>query len=86
MRKVLVSVTVAGALSIGGCASNYAGEGALAGGAAGAVIGAGDGDVGEGALIGAAIGALGGTLIKKGSNRDCFRVDSEGRRYRSRDC
>lgn len=83
MRKIFVSTLAAAALSLGGCASNYAGEGALAGGVAGAAIAADDGDIGDGALIGAAIGAIGGTLIKKKDRRECYRVDSEGRRYRS---
>lgn len=83
MRKKFVTAVVAGAMALGGCASTYTGEGALAGGVAGAAIGASDGDVGEGALIGAAIGAIGGTLIKKKDRSGCYRVDSEGRRYRT---
>lgn len=86
MRKLFISALAACALGAGGCASNYAGEGALAGGVAGAAIAADDGDIGDGALIGAAIGAIGGTLVKKKDRSDCYRVDPEGRRYRMPGC
>ncbi|MCB2078095.1 MAG: hypothetical protein KDE55_10410 [Novosphingobium sp.] len=86
MSKRYLTAPLAFALALGGCATNYAGEGAIAGGAAGAVIGADDGDIGEGALIGAAIGALGGTLIKKKDRSNCERVDRDGRRYRVPGC
>jgi hypothetical protein len=76
----------AGALALGGCASNYAGEGALAGGAAGALVGAASGDVGEGAAIGAGVGAVGGALIDKDHRRGCYRRDRHGDRYWDRDC
>lgn len=71
---------------LGGCASNYGGEGALAGGAVGALIGSGSGDAAEGAAIGAAAGAAGGALIKKKNNDGCYRYDSEGRRYWDNNC
>jgi hypothetical protein len=83
MRFLLFPAMAAGALALGGCASNYAGEGALAGGAAGALLGAATGDVGTGAAIGAAAGAVGGTLIKK-HGHDCYYRDRNGRRYRER--
>lgn len=83
MRSIILPCLFAGALALGGCASNYAGEGALVGGAAGALIGSGSGDTAEGAAIGAAAGAAGGTLLKKNrNNRDgCYRRDRNGRRY-----
>lgn len=87
MRSVILPCLVAGALALGGCASNYAGEGALAGGAVGALIGSGEGDTAEGAAIGAAAGAAGGALIDKDSRRDgCYRIDRHGDRYWDRDC
>lgn len=87
MRSVIMPCLFAGALALGGCASNYAGEGALVGGAAGALIGSGSGDTAEGAAIGAAAGAAGGTLLKKKDDRDgCYRNDRNGRRYWDDDC
>lgn len=35
MRKLMIPLIAAGALAVAGCASNYGGEGALAGGAPG---------------------------------------------------
>ena len=81
MRSLVLPLITAGALALGGCASNYAGEGALAGGAVGAAIGAASGDIGEGAAIGAAAGAVGGTLINKRDRRGCYRYDRDGDRY-----
>lgn len=70
------------ALSLGACASNYAGEGALGGAAVGAAVGAATGgDIATGAAIGAAAGAAGGTLIKKNDGR-CYRIDRDGRERR----
>jgi len=72
----------AAALSLGACADNYAVEGAAVGAAAGAAVGAvTGGDVGTGAAIGAAAGGVGGTLIKKRANGECYRVDEQGREY-----
>lgn len=83
MRSLVIPTIMAGALALGGCASNYAGEGALGGAAAGALIGAAAGDVGAGAAIGAAAGAAGGSLIKKDRGY-CYYRDRNGRRYRER--
>ncbi|WP_017663917.1 YMGG-like glycine zipper-containing protein [Porphyrobacter sp. AAP82] len=72
----------AAALSLGACADNYAVEGAAVGAAAGAAVGAATGgDIGTGAAIGAAAGGVGGTLIKKRDNGECYRIDSDGREY-----
>jgi uncharacterized membrane protein len=86
MRRVIFPCLLAGALALGGCSTNYAGEGALAGGAAGALIGSGSGDTAEGAAIGAAAGAAGGSLIKKKNNDGCYKYDREGRRYWDSNC
>lgn len=76
-----VGLVMASSLVLGGCAGNYAGEGALGGAGAGAIIGAATGgDVLGGAAIGAAAGAIGGSLIKK--NGHCYRRDSHGRDHR----
>lgn len=78
--RTLIPLIAAGALALGGCASNYAGEGALAGAAGGAVIGAATGgDVVKGAAIGAAAGGVVGALIKK--NGRCYRTDRNGYEY-----
>ncbi len=83
MASKLWIPVVAGALALSGCASNYAGEGALAGGAGGALIGAATGgDVATGAAIGAAAGGAVGALIKK--NGRCYRRDSYGYEHRVR--
>lgn len=84
MRSLILPVMAAGALALGGCASNYAGEGALAGGALGAGVGALAGDVGAGAAIGAAAGAVAGST--KSKNDGCYRRDRNGDRYWDRDC
>lgn len=85
MRKFILPLIAAGALGLGGCASNYSGEGALAGGALGAGIGAvTGGDVGTGAAIGAAAGAVAGSQVKKDDG--CYRYDRHGNRYWDRDC
>ena len=69
-------------LSLAACADNYAVEGAAVGAAAGAAVGAvTGGDVSTGAAIGAAAGGVGGTLIKKRDNGECYRVDRDGREY-----
>ena len=80
---MFLPIAAAGALAISGCASNHAGEGALAGGLGGAVIGAATGgDVLTGAVIGAAAGGAVGSLIKK--NGRCYRADRNGYEYQVR--
>ena len=80
---IFLPVAAAGVLALGGCASTYAGEGALAGGLGGAVIGAATGgDVVTGAAIGAAAGGAVGSVIKKDGR--CYRYDRNGRTYRVR--
>lgn len=82
-RKMLIPVVAAGALALTGCAGNYAGEGALAGAAGGAIVGAAtDGNVGKGAAIGAAAGGVVGALIKKDGR--CYRTDRYGYEYEVR--
>jgi len=84
MRSLLLPAALVSALALGGCASNYAGEGALAGGVAGALLG---GE--EGAAIGAGVGAVGGSAIDKNDRRDrrgCYRRDRDGDRYWDRNC
>jgi len=85
MRKLVMMPVLAVALAItGGCASNYGGEGALAGAGVGAVVaGVAGGDVATGAVIGAAAGGVAGSTMRK---RDgvCYRVDDRGREYRVR--
>jgi len=85
MRSLILPVMAASALALGGCASNYAGEGALAGGALGAGVGALAGDVGAGAAIGAAAGAVAGSTASK-NDRGCYRRDRNGDRYWDRRC
>jgi uncharacterized protein YcfJ len=81
-RFTTTMLGAAAALSLGACADNYAVEGAAVGAAAGAAVGAvTGGDVGTGAAIGAAAGGVGGTLIKKRDNGECYRVDRDGREY-----
>ncbi|MBO9498383.1 MAG: hypothetical protein J7496_10160 [Novosphingobium sp.] len=85
MRKhgLIAAALLAPAFALGACASNYAGEGALAGGAVGAGVGlVTGGDVAEGAAIGAAAGAVGGALIKKDGR--CYRRDRDGHEYEVR--
>jgi hypothetical protein len=87
MRKIIIPIIAAGALGLSGCASNYGGEGALAGGALGAGVGAvAGGNVGTGAAVGAAAGALIGSQAKKDGDRGCYRYDRNGDRYWDRDC
>ena len=86
MRKMILPILAAGAVSLAGCASNYTGEGALAGGALGAGVGAvTGGDVGTGAAVGAAAGAVAGSQVKK-KDRGCYRTDRRGNRYWDDDC
>lgn len=85
MRKLILPILAASALGVAGCASNYSGEGALAGGALGAGVGAlSGGSVGTGAAIGAAAGAVAGSQVKK--HHGCYRYDRNGDRYWDRDC
>lgn len=77
VRKSLI-LAPALALSLGACAQNYAGEGAVAGALGGAAIGAVTGkDVGEAAAVGAAVGAAAGYFIDK--NDRCDGYDRRGR-------
>lgn len=81
-RITTTTIAAAAALSLGACADNYAVEGAGVGAAAGAAVGAvTGGNIATGAAIGAAAGGVGGTLIKKRDNGDCYRVDRDGREY-----
>lgn len=74
-------------VGIGGCASNYAGEGALAGGALGAGVGVvTDADTGTAAAIGTAAGAAIGSQVEKRDDRGCWRYDANGRRYWDENC
>jgi len=87
MKRFVIPAIFAGALALGGCASNYAGEGALAGGALGAGVGAvTGGDVGTGAAIGAAAGAAVGSQVDKDGRRGCYKRDRRGDRYWDRNC
>lgn len=80
-RMTMAPVLLATALGLSACASNYAGEGAVAGGAVGAGVGLlRGGDVAESAAIGAAAGAVGGALIEKDGR--CYRVDRYGDEHR----
>ena len=80
-RKLFIPAFAGAALALGACASNYAGEGAVAGGAVGAGVGLlRGGDVAESAAIGAAAGAIGGALIRKDGK--CYRRDRYGDEYR----
>lgn len=85
MRKLILPILAGGAVAMTGCASNYAGEGALAGGVLGAGVGAIAGDAGAGAAVGAAAGAAAGATQKK-QDKGCYRYDRDGRRYWDRDC
>jgi hypothetical protein len=80
-KILLASALGLGALPLGACAHNYAGEGAIAGAAAGAGVAAvTGGDVVQGAAIGGAAGAVGGALIHKDGK--CYRRDRRGREHR----
>jgi outer membrane lipoprotein SlyB len=70
-------MTLAGALAMSGCASNYGVEGAAVGGLGGALVGGG-----TGAVIGAAAGAAVGSLVKKDGR--CYRVNRNGTQYEVR--
>jgi osmotically inducible lipoprotein OsmB len=82
-RNLLAPVLLGSVLALGACASNYAGEGALAGAALGAGVGAvSDVEIEAGAAIGAAVGAAAGALIRKDGR--CYRRDRYGREYEVR--
>lgn len=83
MRKMLIATLILGsAVSLGGCARNYTGEGAALGAAVGAGIGAATGgDIATGAAIGGAVGAAGGSQIRKDGDR-CYARDRNGNEYR----
>lgn len=83
MRKFVMLPMLAVALGMtGGCASNYGGEGALAGAGVGAVVaGVAGGNVATGAAIGAAAGGVAGSTVRK-QDGYCYRVDDRGRERR----
>ena len=75
MLKSMFATLLVGVLGLGatGCAS-HTGEGALLGGAGGALVGAAIGSAsharaGEGALLGGAIGAVGGAIVGNEADR-----------------
>lgn len=79
MKTTLLAAACA--LSLGACAGNYAGEGALGGAAIGAATSViTGGSVTRGAAVGAAVGGVGGALIRKDGR--CYRVDDDGDEYR----
>jgi osmotically inducible lipoprotein OsmB len=80
MHILIAPALLGSVFALGGCAQNYAAEGALAGAALGAGVGAvTDRDIGTTAAVGAAAGAVGGALIEK--NGKCYRRDRDGREY-----
>ncbi len=82
-RILLAPALALGALSLGGCAQNYAAEGGLAGAAAGAGLAAiTRADIKTYALAGAAAGALAGYFVDK--NSGCDGYDRNG--YLDDDC
>ena len=82
-RFQLFPAIAATALALGGCASNYAGEGALVGAAGGAAYGAvADKDIAKSAAIGAAAGGVVGAIIKKDGR--CYQRDRDGYEYEVR--
>lgn len=82
-RIVMMSMIAGAALAMGGCAHNYAGEGALGGAGVGAVIsGVAGGNVVTGAAIGAAAGAVAGSTVRKDDQGYCYRRDRDGNEHR----
>ena len=74
IKPLLASALLGSAAALGGCADNYAVEGAAVGAAAGAGIAAATGeDVGAGAAIGAGVGAAAGYFVDKDSDCDGWR-------------
>ncbi|HEY6815868.1 MAG TPA: hypothetical protein VI168_10050 [Croceibacterium sp.] len=83
-KRILAAVLAGPALMLGGCAENYAVEGAALGAAAGAGVAAiTDRDVAAGAAIGAAAGGAGGALVRK-DGEWCYYRDRNGNEYRER--
>ncbi len=86
-RRFLPTLTLAGAVILGGCADLNSTEqrtltGGVGGAAGGALIGALAGNAGLGALIGAGVGAGGGYLFdqsKKNEERAYVRGYQQGR-------
>ncbi len=85
MRKLMIATLIMGsAVSLGGCARNYTGEGAALGAAVGAgVAAATDGNIATGAAIGGAVGAAGGSQIRKDGDR-CYSRDRNAYEYEVR--
>ncbi len=82
-RILLAPALALSTMSLGACAQNYAGEGGLAGAAAGAGLAAVTGaDIKTYALAGAAAGALAGYFVDKNGNCDGY--DRNG--YLDDDC
>jgi hypothetical protein len=82
-RLKCAAIGAAMTLALSACASNYAGEGIVAGTAVGAAATLlTGGNVAAGAAIGAAVGGGGGSQIRKGGR--CYRVDNRGRERRIR--
>lgn len=75
LRVLGAGVLAGAALTAGGC--NNAGEGALSGGALGALAGMGigsmSGNMGKGAAVGAIVGAIGGLIIGDQNERNMNR-------------
>src|SRR5262249_27342379 len=79
MKPVLCfSLSVLAAMTLSGCATDHAGQGALFGGAVGAgtgaIIGHAAGNTGAGAAIGAGVGALSGAAIGAEKDNDDARA------------
>ena len=84
-QMMLVAMPVVAAMSLGACAQNYAGEGALIGAAAGAGYAAiADKDIKTYAAAGAAAGGIAGYFVDKNDRCDGF-YDRDGR-YIDDDC
>lgn len=82
-RLLIAPALAMATLPLGACASNYAGEGALAGGALGAGVAAvTGGNIARYAIAGAAAGALAGYFVDK--DERCDGYDRDG--YLDDDC
>ena len=76
--RILLPLAAASALALGGCSSNYAGEGAIAGAAVGVGVSAVTGaDLGTAVAVGAAAGAAAGYFVDK--DKECDGYDRHGR-------
>jgi len=85
MRTLTLPLAAAAAMALVGCSSNYAAEGALAGGALGAGVGAvTDADTGTAAAVGAGVGAVVGSQVNKDDG--CWKHDRDGNRYWDDNC